>query len=187
MHIVTPLFVELYQIIQLGHHMDCIIQHRGIRDIQKQYQRFHFHRSQISSLLGQTMSQKRIYQRQWVDQLKHLRQEHQKGNIAVSKANMDQTMHCNVTLVFFFSNLGHLGSVEKSAIKLFKIGISRISETNTECPSWYVRPPTRPPFIQLKKVSTYWFEHKERSEFEGGNMKIYFPYQRTRVFASLDK
>ena len=49
------MFVKLHQIIQLGHHMDCIIQHRGIRDIQKRYQRFHFHRSQIFSLLGQTM------------------------------------------------------------------------------------------------------------------------------------
>ena len=81
MHIVTPLFVELYQIIQLGHHMDCIIQHRGIRDIQKQYQRFHFHRSQISSLLGQTMSQKKTTQKELVDQLKHSRLKHQKSNI----------------------------------------------------------------------------------------------------------
>ena len=146
------MFVKLYQIIQLGHHMDCIIQHRGIRDIQKRYQRFHFHRSQIFSLLGQTM------------------QCHKKGflkgsgsvkTLAIKTPKRSNICNIwslfgpnNVSLDFFLSsNLGHLGSVEKSAIKLFKIGISRISETNTECPSWYVRPPTRPPFIQLIKSS----------------------------------
>ena len=47
------------------------------------------------------------------------------------------------------SAMSQIRSVEKSRIKLFRIGISTISETNTECPSWYVPPPdhqqARPP------------------------------------------
>ena len=88
------MFVKLHQIIQLGHHMDCIIQHRGIRDIQKRYQRFHFHRSQIFSVLGQTMQchKKKDFSKD-VDQLKYSRLKHQKEVIfVISEAFLGQTM-----------------------------------------------------------------------------------------------
>ena len=87
------MFVKLYQIIQLGHHMDCIIQHRGIRDIQKRYQLFHFHRSQIFSLLGQTMQCHKKGFLKGMDQLKHSRLKHQKEVIfVISEAFLGQTM-----------------------------------------------------------------------------------------------
>ena len=56
-----------------------------------------------------------------MDQLKHLRKEHQKGNIAISKANMDQTMHCNVTLVFFLQIWDILGQLRNPRLNYSKL------------------------------------------------------------------